>query len=378
LTDTSYVVAAIDNNGCVNLDTIDVIIRPLPDVTISQNISTGCAGSPVMLSVPNTNTGYNIRWINVTAGNTTIATNTVNTAVTTEATYKVVITNPTTMCSDSSTKFVDFINPPSAVTIIAPDSNCINEPIILIAAASGDSLKYHWASTGSGVFSDTLNDTTSYMPDPLDATPVDFTLTVWNSCDTLTDTEDVVLKPAPVGSYTYAPTENFVQDTVFFTNTSDTALYNIIDWNWDFRDGTTDTAFHPIHIYTQPGIYNVNLVVTNNFGCRYTYSVPVDIIKTQVIFIPNVFSPLANNLENRTCKVYGVNISNNEFSFKVFNRWGEVVYETNNFTEANTIGWDGNNPAKEPQSMGVFTYTLKGQWMDGKPFEKTGTVTLIR
>src|SRR5262249_41567480 len=156
-----------------------------------------------------------ITWINTTGGNTTIAADTTLAGATTEGTYKVIIANPVTGCTDSSSKFIDFISPPSAVTIVAPDSNCINEPIKLIASASGDSLKYKWTSPGLGVFSDTLNDTTYYMPAPTDVSPVDFDLTVWNTCDTLTSTEDVVLKPAPVGSYVYSPTENFVLDTVF-------------------------------------------------------------------------------------------------------------------------------------------------------------------
>src|SRR5262249_44291660 len=52
----------------------------------------------------------------------------------------------------------------------------------------------------------------------------------------------------------------------------------ITSWRWDFGDGNTSTAQHPVHHYTSPGIYDVNLTVTTESGCTNSRSLP-DTIK---------------------------------------------------------------------------------------------------
>jgi gliding motility-associated-like protein len=59
--------------------------------------------------------------------------------------------------------------------------------------------------------------------------------------------------------------------------------------------------------------------------------------------------------------------------FAVYNRWGTLMYETNNIAE----GWDGTYKGKA-QPMGVYVYTVEAQSANGKKLVKQGNVTLIR
>ncbi|WP_372649632.1 PKD domain-containing protein [Draconibacterium sp.] len=60
--------------------------------------------------------------------------------------------------------------------------------------------------------------------------------------------------------FTYAPEENIqAGDTVFFTNTSSEA----VSYEWSFGDNATSTEANPLHIYTEPGIYDVTLIAVN-------------------------------------------------------------------------------------------------------------------
>ena len=97
------------------------------------------------------------------------------------------------------------------------------------------------------------------------------------------------------------------------------------------------------------------------------------------LYIPNAFNPTAINPENQVVKVYGSNVSEEGFAFKIVNRWGKVMYNTNSFYEANNVGWAGvNRNTGVDMELNVFTYIVRGKFNDGKTFEKVGTITLVK
>jgi PKD repeat protein len=55
-----------------------------------------------------------------------------------------------------------------------------------------------------------------------------------------------------------------------FTATFTDLSVNAVSWLWDFGDGTTSTQQHPVHVYANPGSYNVSLTITTAQGCTYT------------------------------------------------------------------------------------------------------------
>jgi PKD repeat protein len=72
-----------------------------------------------------------------------------------------------------------------------------------------------------------------------------------------------VAAPAPVASFTAAPTSGQAPLPVQFT---DTSTGNPTTWSWDFGDGTTATTQNPAHTYTAPGTYTVTLTAANGTG----------------------------------------------------------------------------------------------------------------
>ncbi|MFM7078377.1 MAG: PKD domain-containing protein, partial [Bacteroidota bacterium] len=69
----------------------------------------------------------------------------------------------------------------------------------------------------------------------------------------------------------------------------DTSSQNVISWFWDFGDGATSTQQHPVHIYANPGSYNVSLTVTTSSGCTFTVT-----NNFAATFSPLAASPTAN------------------------------------------------------------------------------------
>ena len=98
----------------------------------------------------------------------------------------------------------------------------------------------------------------------------------------------------------------------------------------------------------------------------------------RALFVPNALSPAASDPEDQVVKVYGQQIVDEDFSFRIYNRWGLLVYETNSFSEANTVGWNGESSNGDDESIGVYHYTLAGRFVSGKPFERQGTIKIIR
>ena len=88
------------------------------------------------------------------------------------------------------------------------------------------------------------------------------------------------------------------------------------------------------------------------------------------LFIPGAFTPNDDNV-NDILLVEGTFVASLEL--KIFNRWGEVIF----FTNDRTIGWDGTIGDKRAAS-GTYTYSLDFRDEQGKNFTKRGTFVLIR
>jgi gliding motility-associated-like protein len=93
-------------------------------------------------------------------------------------------------------------------------------------------------------------------------------------------------------------------------------------------------------------------------------------------YVPNVFSPNNDN-QNDRLQVYGTGIK--AVSFKVYNRLGEVVYETDKWVEGQAsdkaIGWDGFYKGKL-QDSGNYTWLMSVTYINDTTEKKTGNVYL--
>lgn len=96
------------------------------------------------------------------------------------------------------------------------------------------------------------------------------------------------------------------------------------------------------------------------------------------VFIPNAFSPLSSHPEEKSLKVYGQLVPQ-DFLFRLYNRWGGLVFESRSLDEMQTEGWTGvNRTTGQEEALGVYTYTVQGKYEDGQSFKRAGTTTLVR
>ena len=181
-----------------------------------------------------------------------------------------------------------------------------------------------------------------------------------------TVTQIVVIDGWPVAYFDDDPYYIIKNTTVTFTNLST----NAVTYEWDFGDGGTSTEVNGKHIFTELGTYQVCLTATNSNGCSDVYCREVVAEAQGAIGVPNAFSP-NNDGVNDVLFVMGFGIA--DMQFLVFNRWGELVFSTDDYQ----VGWDGTYRNAQ-QEMEVYVYVLSGTFADGNPFNLQGNITLIR
>lgn len=108
----------------------------------------------------------------------------------------------------------------------------------------------------------------------------------------------------------------------------------------------------------------------NAEGCFDLDTINVEVFQTQPdIFVPNAFAPDGRNREFKP-KAVGISVLH---YFRVFNRWGQMVFQTSQINK----GWDGNLNGV-PQANGTYVWSVSGTDYTGKIIQRKGTAVLIR
>ena len=120
------------------------------------------------------------------------------------------------------------------------------------------------------------------------------------------------------------------------------------------------------------------LAVTTDLGCSAEADVFVLVRKDRAIYIPNSFSPNGDGI-NDVFMVYSKpNTVTNIRSFRVFSRWGELLYEFYNFPPNEPIyGWNGKH-REEEMNPAVFAYMVEVEFVDGVEKLYKGDVQLVK
>ena len=234
---------------------------------------------------------------------------------------------------------------------------------------------YAWIS--SGPFTGGTRGTIATVPFGIDvvAAPgqtTEYVLTIRNDgCPiTVTDTFTVGVVP-PILVNPGNDTLVVIDQPLHFLATSNDVYKDVYQWSPATDLSNPDIA-DPVGRYG-PDVSSIGYLVTatDSFGCYGTDSIHITIAPTLPDFyVPNAFTPGANS--NNLFRPICIGISSLEY-FRVFNRWGQLVYSTSQIGQ----GWDGRIQGKL-QETNAYLWVLKGMDYTGKVISKSGTVVLIR
>lgn len=352
----SLVVA--DNNGCTDSTSETVLIHPLPVVSAGGPYIV-CLGTPVTLQ-PSGADHYT--W---SPAQYLSCTNCTNPQANPPQNTEYYVTGYTVYgCSaqDSAAARVFF---PDTVQVNGDTSLCLGAYYHLEASGA---YAYSWSPTTGLTNPESAS---TYATPPVTTT---YTVTGTDSAHCFTDSKNVTITVLPVPTVQAGPDVTGsagTPATIPITNSGD-----VVSWSWTPPNGLScDTCPDPMASPANSTQYTVT--VRNAAGCTAQDTVTVFITcNNGNIFLPNTFSPNGDGM-NDVFYPRGKGISLVK-SLRIFNRWGQLVFERDNFPiNDRSAGWDGTYGGQK-LSPDAYIYLCDVICENNAEIQLKGDVTLLR
>ena len=376
---------------CDNADTVVITTKPIPVVDIGPASKMVCYGSDSTLTstISLGTAPFVYTWTSVPAGSYP-ATASIQITPSVPTTYTLNVSDVNS-CGTGTDNIAITINP-QIVTSVSNDTTICRIPAgtaSLIATATGGvgALTYAWLPATGLSSTSILNPlATPILPSFIPQTTYTFNAIDVNNCPSLNETVTVnyfapsiaaIAEPAIISETKSVVLDASNAANVGFnfqwkTDASSTILSLFPSLSLEYQG--PDTNFYVVIVssnYTNPSQLPLN-------GCSNSDTIEVrSISDNTLLYVPNVFSPNAFDAENQKFKIYGDNLLDEGFKILVYNKWGNLMYESTNLGETKSAGWDGGAKIE-----GVYTYVIVGKFKNGKdvkesPFYK-GTFSLIK
>ncbi|NTW31427.1 MAG: T9SS type B sorting domain-containing protein [Bacteroidetes bacterium] len=363
---TNYSVYAVDSNNCsgnITTFTIEVTAPLTIDVTAIKDSL--CQGDSIQLFANITGGGGPPYIIYLDNGQSGASPITVLPSQTTS--YIATVWDSCRYASSSDTILITVMPLPSRSFDASPASGCQPFTVPFNYFSSDTGLAFSWNfGEDSTIVTDpkpvyTYNNVGTYN--------VSLTVTTPFGCvDSITKNNmiEVWLKPTAYFSQDPAIIDLY-NPFVNFSNLSSTTYGSL----WDFGDGSTSTITSPNHQFLSVDSFDIMLVAISDQGCLDTAWSDVIVKDTIDLFVPNVFSPDGNGI-NDIFKPEG-NIYAPVYKMIIFDRWGEKIFESTDILK----GWDGTIKGKPINVDEVFVYTIIYKDTKGVLHKLMGDVTLL-
>jgi large repetitive protein len=365
---TIYFVAVVDANGCPGpVVPVTVTVNPplqvtaMADITVCQNtmVTLTCTGSG-----GDGNLTYN--WAPIGQQGTSVPVN-----ITGTTTFIVTISDGCGTPVDTDAVVV-IVNPAPVVNISATtDISGCEDLCVSFINNTPNTASVSW------VFGNGLGTATGNTPNFCftDAGTYDVTATVTDviGCvSTFTLTNYITVWPLPTAGFTYLPTDpTALNNIVDFTDQSSGATI----WSWSIDPiDTTMTGQNPSFAFPAVGSYDVQLIVTNQYGCTDDEIQTIIVKEDYAVYIPNAFTPNGDGM-NDVFFPQGIGINTDRFEMYIFDRWGNMIYQTDRWPG----GWDGTvQGTTRICQIDTYVYKIVTVDPDGNRRQYIGSVNLIK
>lgn len=378
----SFTLDVVTNQNCIDTSQItsvnSITVNPTPIANFTYTSATGLCFNGNNFSF-NSTTNFQgppgtLTWnFGASASTQTASTQSVsNISYNAIGSYPVVLIAEKNGCADTTTQNIELYEN----TVASVD------PIISLGCDPME-VKFNNTSTGSSTLSYLWNfsdGTSSTEASPTHIfSPVgiyNYTLTIISNSNCI-DTSQIIsvssitVNPSPIGGFIATPTLTTIFDPdILFFNVANPL--NIVSWHYDFDDGTGSNEINPSHTYATYGDYYVTQTVTNNYACSHSVKLLVRVLPEFRFWIPNAFTP--GNKDNLNDFFKPIVIGVEDYTFMIFNRWGQMIYKTND-TEA---GWNGTF-RNQPCTDDVYVWKCEFKNIVTNEMEShVGHVTLVR
>ncbi|MEI7597108.1 MAG: PKD domain-containing protein [Bacteroidota bacterium] len=351
--DTTTYILTVTNQFCSSKDSVTVFVKPLPIAEAGEN-KTICKGDSLVL---NASGGGEYLWSENlgTAASILVAPNNSKTYI---------ITVTLLACKDIDSVKV-FVNPLPDISMTSIDEACNKSNGAAIASVNNSIGVCHYLWNNG--------DTTSTSTELSKGL---YIITITDAVTTCSNVDSISVYNIP-GPDAYFSVSNHnpevSEESVGFFDHSDG---NVNSWFWSVEGQKTDNNSSCHYVFQNTGVYTISLLVTDANGCVDIYIDSVNVHFSSTFYIPNAFSPNGDGI-NELFGPEGENISYDDYQMFILNRWGNVLFSTNDFNEK----WNGtkNNKGKLKDAIeDVYVYKIQVRGDKDVIKEYVGNVVLIK
>ncbi|MBA3648462.1 MAG: gliding motility-associated C-terminal domain-containing protein [Chitinophagales bacterium] len=349
-TNTTYILTIVDSFNCTNTDTVNINVINSVTATAGPD-TTICYGAAVQLSGSG---GADFTWTPQTGLNAYTISNPIASPLST-TTY--LFRTFTGSCSSTDTVTIEV--KPILPFELSPDDTICKGSTIELSACCGTS--YNWSSPNG--LQDPASSTQMITPD---ITTV-FTVTIVDTSKCPVSRQGYITISVAV-----PPVLTTIPDTSVISGNS-IQLYAFGGGTYEWLPAASLSDSHISSPVATPDVTTTYTVeVTSVEGCKDFGTVTVRVNEDVVIIFPNAFTPNGDGVND-----FFKPFVSGDFEtgvFQILDRWGQVIYESNDLT----AGWNGKSKGIH-QPIGTYIYFLAGKsLLSGLPVQRKGSVTLLR
>jgi gliding motility-associated-like protein len=338
------VLTYLDNGVCAGIgtNTEELIINPLPTVSLSVEDNQVCEGEVFDVTLMSTGVGpFNIQ---LTENGTPSVIEIPNTDDFIYGTFYfedtelniLEVTDQSTGCRGESGEslIIDIVLYPPAMA--GEDKEICGNDTVSIGFPSSETFNYTW-SPEEGILNPNLPNSAYVIPNTSgEDVVINYTLSVDNQGCVSEDQVTITVESAPIAGFTINPFElTAVNPVANFFNLSNGQNFYL--WTIDEDTVSTQSSFSYNFPEDVSAEYEVCLEATStDAGCTSQICKDIEVTGAMSVYLPNSFTPNGDGLNDEFGPVTN-NVDRLFFTFRVFDRWGQIIFETNNPNE----WWDG-------------------------------------
>lgn len=179
----------------------------------------------------------------------------------------------------------------------------------------------------------------------------------------------VTVYESPDADFYFNPTPAIEGEETEFI---DISYGNTKIWEWYVEGDFVSSIERPSYVFDEQGEYSVMQVVFDENGCSDTMEHIIEVIGSYTVYVPNAFTPDGNGVNNEFKPVVS-DVDPDQYRFMVFNRWGELIFDT----EVIDDSWDGTYFGENVKDD-VYIWKVLVTDNVGIEHEYVGHVTLLR
>lgn len=362
-----------DVNGCTSELVVQTVNQYIPLSVLATSSTSICPGDDIVIAGEADGegpAGYTYEWTNdVDATVLSGPVQTVNPMVTT--TYTLTVTSG---CENSASTSLVVTTYPIPTIFVNADVYDGCQPLEVNLSSSTTPALVSSISWTLGDGSNATGSTVNHTYVDADCYDVVVDVVTINDCPVSATFGSLICAwQMPVADFSYNPEQpDLFSRTVYFENESEYAT----DYTWSFGDGGGSSDFSPEHTYAEAGnaTYRVELTAETDKGCIHSTVQFITIDEIVLYYIPNAFTANSDPFNQTFNPVFLPGFNPEDFHLSIFNRWGELVWESYN----PNAGWDGTYDGVLVDD-GVYIWELSfRENKSDKKYRDFGHVTILK